>query len=144
MRIIKEDLTGCINRIAAGAPATKYWVIAEPISETGICKEFTTEADAQEFIDKQNCRFYKKDLDAQREAEEMETAMRASIGEENWKAMSEWAEQELKGDGPLAKCGLFCKYYRCGRGFPGEYVDYCSAPGNEHIINVDFRESEII
>lgn len=53
MRIVKEDLTGCINRIATGAPETRYWVIAEPINETGICKEFATEDDAQEFIDRQ-------------------------------------------------------------------------------------------
>lgn len=53
MRIIKEDLTGCINRIATGAPAARYWVIEEPINETGICKEFKTEAEAQEFIRKQ-------------------------------------------------------------------------------------------
>lgn len=53
MRIIKEDLTGCINRIASGAPAARYWVIEEPINETGICKEFATEAGAQAFIEKQ-------------------------------------------------------------------------------------------
>lgn len=50
MRIIKENLTGCINRIAAGLPTTRYLVIEEPINETGICKEFKTEAEAQEFI----------------------------------------------------------------------------------------------
>lgn len=50
MRIIREDLTGCINRMATGAPATRYLVIEEPINETGICKEFKTEAEAQQFI----------------------------------------------------------------------------------------------
>jgi hypothetical protein len=53
MRIIKEDLTGCINRIAAGTPAARYLVIKEPINETGICKEFKTETEAQEFIREQ-------------------------------------------------------------------------------------------
>jgi len=53
MRIIKEDLTGCINRIATGAPAARYLVIKEPINETGICKEFKTETEAQEFIREQ-------------------------------------------------------------------------------------------
>lgn len=53
MRIIKENLTGCINRIAVGAPAARYLVIEEPINETGICKEFKTEAEAQEFIREQ-------------------------------------------------------------------------------------------
>lgn len=52
MRIIKEDLTGCINRVASGAPKARYWVIKEPINETGICKEFKTEAEAQEFCGK--------------------------------------------------------------------------------------------
>lgn len=52
MRIIKEDLTGCINRISEGAPTARYLVIKEPINETGICKEFKTEAEAQEFIRK--------------------------------------------------------------------------------------------
>ena len=53
MRIIKEDLTGCINRIAAGAPEARYLVIKEPINETGICKELKTESEAQEFIREQ-------------------------------------------------------------------------------------------
>jgi hypothetical protein len=53
MKIIKEDLTGCINRIAPGAPEARYWVIEEPINETGICKEFKTEAEAQEFMREQ-------------------------------------------------------------------------------------------
>ena len=53
MRIIKEDLTGCINRIGTGAPEARYLVIKEPINETGICKEFETEAEAQEFIREQ-------------------------------------------------------------------------------------------
>lgn len=50
MRIVKEDLTGCINWAASGAPAARYWVIEEPINETGICKEFKTETEAQQFI----------------------------------------------------------------------------------------------
>jgi hypothetical protein len=53
MKIIREDLTGCINRIATRAPAVRYWVIEEPINESGICKEFKTEAEAQEFIREQ-------------------------------------------------------------------------------------------
>lgn len=53
MRIIKEDLTGCINGIVAGTPKARYFVIEEPINETGICKEFKTEEEAQEFIYKE-------------------------------------------------------------------------------------------
>ena len=52
MKIIKENLTGCINRIGTGAPKTRFLVIQEPINETGICKEFKTEEEAQEFIRK--------------------------------------------------------------------------------------------
>jgi hypothetical protein len=43
MRIVKEELTGCVNRTAAGAPAFRYWVIETPINESGICKEFKSE-----------------------------------------------------------------------------------------------------
>jgi len=50
VKIIKQDLTGCINWIGSGAPAARYWVIEPPINETGICKEFKTEAEAQEFM----------------------------------------------------------------------------------------------
>jgi hypothetical protein len=53
MRIVKEDLTGCINRIAAGAPAGRFWVIEEPIAETGICIEFGTKEEAEQFIREQ-------------------------------------------------------------------------------------------
>ena len=53
MRIVKEDLTGCINYAASGAPAARYWVIEEPINETGICKEFRTEVEAQAYIQEQ-------------------------------------------------------------------------------------------
>ena len=51
MRIIKEDLRGCINSL--GAPDFMYYVIKEPINETSICKQFKTEKEAQEYIDSQ-------------------------------------------------------------------------------------------
>lgn len=50
MRIVKEDLTGCINRTAAGATAFRHWVIETPINESGICKKFKSEEEAQQFI----------------------------------------------------------------------------------------------
>lgn len=150
MRIVKEDMTGCINRIGTGAPEARYLVIKEPINETGICKEFKTEEEAQKYIRehaKQKqcvCCFYEKDTKAEEEANEMEADMIAVMGEDNWKAMNEMAELLPEENNPEAKCAAFCKHLRSGKGYPGEYVDYCSAPGNEHIINVDFRESEII
>lgn len=45
---------------------------------------------------------------------------------------------------PHLSCRAFCRYFRSGKGYPGEYVYYCCAAGNEHIIDVDFIESEII
>jgi hypothetical protein len=48
MRIIKEDLTGCINK--TGAPAYRYYVIKTPINETGICLEFKTKEEAEDFF----------------------------------------------------------------------------------------------
>ena len=89
------------------------------------------------------CRLYEKDTKAEEEANEMEADMIAVMGEDNWKAMNEMAELLPEENNPEAKCA-FCKHLRSGKGYPGEYVDYCSAPGNEHTINVDFRESEII
>jgi len=49
MRIVKEDLTGCVNR-TAGMPASRFLVIEEPINKTGICVEFGTREEAEEFI----------------------------------------------------------------------------------------------
>ena len=50
MKIVKETLTSCINRAGSDLPSTRYYVIEEPISETGICKAFQTEADAKRYI----------------------------------------------------------------------------------------------
>ena len=89
------------------------------------------------------CRFYEKDTKAEKEANEMEADMIAVMGEDSWNAMNEMAKLLPEENNPEAKC-VFCKHLRSGKGYPGEYVYYCSAPGNEHIINIDFRESEII
>ena len=89
------------------------------------------------------CRFYEKDTKAEKEANEMEADIIAVMGEDSWKTLNEMAKLLTEENNPEAKC-VFCKHLRSGKGHPGEYVDYCSAPGNEHIINVDFRESEII
>lgn len=50
MRIITEDLRGCIGGILAD---TRYYVIEEPINETGICYQFSSRAEAEEFIEKE-------------------------------------------------------------------------------------------
>ena len=87
------------------------------------------------------CPFYAIDLDAKAEAE----AWAASIPEADLRAMEAMMYETGEEDpSPVAQCGEFCKHLRSGKGHPGEYVDYCDAPGNEHIINVDFNESEII
>ena len=46
MRIVTEDLRGCLGSCAD----TRYYVIEEPINETGICFQFDTLAEAEAFI----------------------------------------------------------------------------------------------
>lgn len=48
MRIVRESLSGCIG--SAGA-ADRYYVIAEPIDETGVCFQFDSEVATQAFMD---------------------------------------------------------------------------------------------
>ena len=91
------------------------------------------------------CKYYEVDLAAQKEGEKMEAAYIASMSDaqraewEAWAAMAPDDEPD-----PFAKCRPYCKHLNSGKGFPGEYVYSCAAPGNEHIIHVDFNESEII
>ena len=91
------------------------------------------------------CKYYEADLAAQKEAEEMEAAYYGSMSDAEREAWAAW-EAMCPGDEPdtFANCGPFCKHMVSGRGYPGEYVYNCSAPGNEHIIHVDFNESEIL
>ena len=49
MRIVTEDLRGCIGRDAT-TPDFRYYVIKTPINETGICYQFETKAEAEAFI----------------------------------------------------------------------------------------------
>ena len=58
MKIVKETLTACINRIGVGAPKTRFLVIEEPINLTGICKAFETEEEAQAYLDCVLCKDY--------------------------------------------------------------------------------------
>jgi hypothetical protein len=95
-----------------------------------------------------NCKFYEVDVEAQKEGEQFESGFLASMTDAEREAMEAWdAELEdspLDDGSPLCKCGPFCKYLKHGKGFPGEYVYHCTAPDNEHIIQVDFNESELI
>ena len=91
------------------------------------------------------CKFYEIDLMARKEAEEMEAAYFAAMSKAEREAMDAWAAMKPDGEqDPLAECGEFCKHLKSGKGHPGEYVYFCAAPGNDHIIHVDFNESEII
>ena len=92
------------------------------------------------------CKFYECDLAAKKEAEEMCAFYEQGISLSEREAMDAWAasqEQDAVPD-PLAGCGEFCKHLKSDKGFPGEYVYYCTALGNEHVIHTDFREYEII
>lgn len=93
-----------------------------------------------------NCEFYEVDEVAKAEIDAEIEEYKKCVGEEAflaeqafWDAMNEENEND-----ELSKCGECCKYLRSGKGFPGEYVCYCSCPGHEHILSVDFNESEII
>lgn len=82
------------------------------------------------------CKFYEVDAEWLAECEAMESAFPVP-------ELPSGAEGE--GDvGPCAECGPCCRFLRSGSGFPGEDVTYCSAPGNEHIIDVDFDVSAVI
>jgi len=82
------------------------------------------------------------DLEAKEEAE----AWAASIPEYDLRIMEAQMMGVEPGEDPdpTADCGMFCKYLRSGNGFPGEFVNSCSASGNEHIISVDFDISKVI
>lgn len=87
-----------------------------------------------------NCKFYELDLEAQEEAAKMEILLSKYLSEEELATYSEQVCDET----PFSECGEFCKYFKSGKGYPGEYVYHCCAKGNEHIIHIDFNESEII
>ena len=91
------------------------------------------------------CKFYEVDLAAQAEGEAMAAAYEASMNPAEREAMDAWAAQAPKDEtDPFAKCGAYCKHLNSGKGHPGEFVYHCTAPGNEHVIHVDFNESKII
>lgn len=79
------------------------------------------------------CKFYEVDAEWLAECEAME-AMFPDSGDGG----------EAEAGLPCSECGPCCRFLRSGDGFPGECVTYCSAPGNEHIIDVDFDVSAVI
>ncbi len=89
------------------------------------------------------CKFYEPDMEAKEEAEKMYAFYQTAFPEIELADEPEQIEPPAEDD-PLASCGAFCRYLKSGKGYPGEYVYYCCAAGNEHIIHVDFNESEII
>jgi hypothetical protein len=91
------------------------------------------------------CKFYEADLAAQKEGEKLETAYFTSMSDTEREAMEAWAAMRSADDtDPFAKCGKYCKHLKSGKGYPGEYVHGCAAPGNEHIIHVDININEVI
>ena len=91
------------------------------------------------------CPFYVLDVAAKAEGEAMDAAYEATLTADQRAAYEEWAAQAPDDAvDPFAGCGPYCTHIRQGKGFPGEYVYSCDAPGNEHVIYVDFNESEII
>ena len=49
LRIVEENLSGCINR-GAFVPEARFYVIETPINETGLCREFSTREEAEAFM----------------------------------------------------------------------------------------------
>ena len=91
------------------------------------------------------CKFYEIDLLAKEEGEAMYAEYVGNISEAERESLEAWADMNVSDEpDPFAKCGEYCKHLKGGKGYPGEYVHHCAAPGNEHIIHVDFIESEII
>jgi hypothetical protein len=90
------------------------------------------------------CKFYEPDLKAQAEGEKLAADYEASLSPEQREAEAAWlALQEPEPD-PFADCGPYCRHLESGKGMLGEYMYYCGAPGNEHVLDYEFRESEII
>ncbi len=89
------------------------------------------------------CKFYEVDLEAQAEGEALAAAYDDMLGEEGRAAEAAWLAMQDPEPDPFAGCGPYCRHARSGKGMPGEYVYGCGAPGNEHIIHVDFNEAEI-
>lgn len=81
------------------------------------------------------CRFYKVDTEWLAECEAMEAVLPdGECGNDG----------EAETNSPCPECGPCCRFLSVGDGFPGENVTYRSAPGNEHIISVDFDLSAVI
>ena len=91
------------------------------------------------------CKYYELDAAAKKESEQLLVEYEAQMSDAERDELEAWAAKQSAGEpDPFAKCGEFCKHSKSGRGYPGEYVFHCAAPGNEHIIHIDFNESEII
>ena len=85
------------------------------------------------------CKFFELDVKAKEEYESEREARKSGMTPDQWKAELELESFMIN---PNKRC-MFCKHFKETDGFPGEHLTNCSAPGNEHIINVDFNESEI-
>lgn len=51
LRIVREDRGSCINRISNLAALNVFYVVSEPIYETGICVQFATEEQAKAYVE---------------------------------------------------------------------------------------------
>ena len=87
------------------------------------------------------CKYYEIDLDAKAADE----AWAAGISEAEIAMMETcFYETDEEDPNPVSKCGDWCKHLCSGKGHPGEYIDFCNAPGNEHIIHAETNISEVI
>ena len=89
------------------------------------------------------CEFYEIDEKAKTENDDWWNSLPESMKKE-LETYEGWYDEQNPEPSPIDKCGILCKHLCSGKSYPGEYVDYCSAPGNEHIINVDVNLAEVI
>ena len=94
------------------------------------------------------CKFYKVDEIQKKQFEEWEEGMKSSMTPEAWEAYLAECEEHNKGTDedrpdPTADCGEFCMYLQSGKGYLGEDLALCTAPGNEHIMDCWFNEAAI-
>lgn len=71
------------------------------------------------------CTFYELDQKTKDEAEKMDALWGAEFFDaEDAEPQTDAPAEE---NNPLLSCGAFCRYFRSGKGYPGEYVYYSCA-----------------
>lgn len=81
------------------------------------------------------CPYYELDEALKKEAE-------AYI--ESMPDFNDFPQEDGQLDGLIQNCGPYCKHMKWSRGFPGEHLTICAAPGNEKILDSVFDRWDVI